>query len=82
MLAYAVPIMGEEGTFIEWIGAHGITEHRESPADSERQKLVSLTENSADFIAIASLSGEITYINPAGRKMVGFDSVLIEPRLT
>jgi two-component system, sensor histidine kinase and response regulator len=77
MLARAVPIMGEQGTIIEWIGAHiDITAHRESLGDGERQKLVSLIENSADFIAMASLSGEITYINPAGRKMVGFDPVL------
>ncbi len=77
MRARAMPVMGEDGAIVQWIGAHiDITEHRESLADSERQKLVSLIENSADFIAMASLSGEITYINPAGRKMVGFDPVL------
>ena len=74
MLARAVPIMGEDGTIIEWIGGHiDISGYRGSDAEGERQKLVSLVENSADFIAMASLSGEITYINPAGRKMVGFD---------
>jgi PAS domain S-box-containing protein len=77
MLARAVPILGEGGTIIEWIGGHiDITANRESFADGDRQKLVCLIENSADFIAMASLSGEITYINPAGRKMVGFDPVL------
>ena len=77
MLARAMPVMGEEDAIIEWIGAHiDITANRGSLGDDERQKLVSLIENSADFIAMASLSGEITYVNPAGRKMVGFDPVL------
>jgi two-component system, sensor histidine kinase and response regulator len=77
MLACALPTLGEEGTIVEWIGGHtDITAHAESFADGDRQRLVRLIENSADFIATASLSGEVTYINPAGRKMVGFDPVL------
>jgi PAS domain S-box-containing protein len=77
MLARAVPVLSEDGTILEWIGEHvDITPHRESLANGDRQTLVSLIENSSDFIAMASLSGEITYINPAGRKMVGFDPVL------
>jgi PAS domain S-box-containing protein len=74
MLARAVPVLDEAGTIFEWIGEHiDITAHRESLANGDRQALIALIENSADFIAMATLSGEITYINPAGRKMVGFD---------
>jgi PAS domain S-box-containing protein len=77
MLARAVPVFGEEGTILEWIGEHvDITAHRESLVNGDCQTLVSLIENSADFIAMATLSGEVTYINPAGRKMVGFDPML------
>jgi two-component system, sensor histidine kinase and response regulator len=77
MLVRAVPVLDEAGTIVEWIGGHtDITAQRVGLGDGDRQRLVSLIENSADFIATASLSGEITYINPAGRKLVGLDPVL------
>jgi PAS domain S-box len=41
-------------------------------AVAERQVFAALIENSSDFIAIASPTGTPTYINPAGRRMVGF----------
>lgn len=41
---------------------------------AERQKLVALVENSTDFIALADLYGNISYINPAGLKLVGLES--------
>jgi PAS domain S-box-containing protein len=40
-------------------------------ADNERRKLVSLAENSADFIAIASLDGETEFVNRAGLELLG-----------
>ena len=40
----------------------------------ERRKFVSLVENSQDFIAMASLDGEIIYMNPAGRALIGLDT--------
>ncbi|MBD2525169.1 PAS domain S-box protein [Nostoc sp. FACHB-133] len=40
-------------------------------AEAEQQKLVSLVENSSDFIGIASLEGQLLYINDAGQKLVG-----------
>jgi two-component system, sensor histidine kinase and response regulator len=69
--------MGEQSTVIDQISAQVDTTNPSARSvDDEREKLVALIENSADFIAMASLSGEITYINPAGRNMVGFDPVL------
>ncbi|MEH2321977.1 PAS domain S-box protein [Nostoc sp.] len=44
-------------------------------AEAEQQKLVSLVENSSDFIGIATLEGEILYINDAGQKLVGLTSL-------
>ncbi|MBN4000457.1 PAS domain S-box protein [Nostoc sp. LPT] len=41
-------------------------------AEAEQQKLASLVENSSDFISIATLEGELLYINDAGQKLVGF----------
>ncbi|MBW4427443.1 MAG: PAS domain S-box protein [Nostoc desertorum CM1-VF14] len=44
-------------------------------AEAEQQKLVSLVENSSDFIGIATLEGKLLYINDAGQKLVGFASL-------
>ncbi len=44
-------------------------------AEAEQQKLVSLVENSSDFIGIATLEGQLLYINDAGQKLVGFASL-------
>ncbi|MBG1240908.1 PAS domain S-box protein [Nostoc sp. NZL] len=44
-------------------------------AEAEQQKLVSLVENSSDFIAIATLEGQLLYINDAGQKLVGLASL-------
>ncbi|HRI49349.1 MAG TPA: PAS domain S-box protein [Pseudomonadota bacterium] len=41
-------------------------------AAQERQKFFALIENSLDSIAMASLSGELVYLNPAGRRLHGF----------
>ncbi|MBD2246126.1 ATP-binding protein [Nostoc sp. FACHB-888] len=43
--------------------------------EAEQQKLVSLVENSSDFIGIATLEGQLLYINDAGQKLVGFASL-------
>ena len=39
--------------------------------EAEREKFVGLVENSSDFIAMASLSWELLYINKAGRELIG-----------
>lgn len=46
-----------------------ITERKR--AEEERQKFVSLVENSSDFIAMASLSWELFYVNKAGQDLIG-----------
>ena len=50
-----------------------ITERKR--AEEEQQKFVALIENSSDFIGIASMEGQILYVNPAGLKMVGLSSL-------
>ena len=42
-------------------------------ADEERDKFVNLVENSTDAIALAALSGEVIYMNPAACDLVGLD---------
>ncbi len=49
-----------------------LTERKQ--AQAEQQKLVSLVENSSDFIGIATVEGKLLYINDAGQKLVGLDS--------
>ena len=46
-----------------------VTEQRH--LEEERQLFAALVENSSDFIGIADPSGKPTYLNPAGRRMVG-----------
>ena len=55
---------------IERIGA----EEAQRESEIDRQKFVSLVENSSDFIGLATPEGRILYINPAGRDMIGLDS--------
>ena len=40
-------------------------------AEQERQRLITLVENSLDFIGLAELDGKVSYLNAAGRRMVG-----------
>ncbi|MBW4612993.1 MAG: PAS domain S-box protein [Desmonostoc vinosum HA7617-LM4] len=44
-------------------------------AETEQQKLVSLIENSSDFIGIANFEGQGLYLNDAGQKLVGLTSL-------
>ena len=39
--------------------------------EEERQKFVSLVENSSDFIAVGSLSWQLLYVNRAGQELIG-----------
>ena len=50
----------------------GITERK--LAEESTQQFVALVENSTDFIGMATLDGMTTYINPAGRALVGLDT--------
>ncbi len=44
-------------------------------AEEEQQIFMSLVENSTDLIGIASLDGKVFYLNKAGLKLVGLDSL-------
>ena len=41
--------------------------------EDEQRKFASLVEHSTDFIGIASPEGQVLFVNPAGKKMVGLD---------
>lgn len=50
-----------------------ITERKR--AEEERQKFVSLIENSSDFISMATLEGQTLFVNEAGRRLVGLENI-------
>ena len=53
--------------------ARDITDRKR--AEEERQKFMTLAENSTDFIGICDLDGVPLYVNPAGLKLVGLDGM-------
>jgi PAS domain S-box-containing protein len=42
-------------------------------AEDDRLALASLVEHSSDFIAMATPEGQVFFVNPAGRRLVGLD---------
>lgn len=42
------------------------------------QQLVSIVENSSDFIATANLTGQLQYINPAGQHLLGLENIDVQ----
>jgi two-component system cell cycle sensor histidine kinase/response regulator CckA len=53
--------------------AQDITERKR--AEEEKQKFFTLVEYSRDFIAVADLHDNVQYVNPAGRAMLGIESL-------
>lgn len=51
-------------------------------ADAERQKFVSLVENSREMVAMAANDGTVFYVNPAGRELLGLPDETPSPRLS
>lgn len=62
----------ETGRATQILGsAEDTTEQRQ--AETERHQLISLIESSTDFIALATLEGEMTFVNAAGRQLIGLN---------
>src|ERR1700736_419320 len=49
--------------FQQWLG------------DAEKRRFTTIVHRTTDFIGIASLNGQIQYINPAGLELVGLDAL-------
>ncbi len=63
---------GQNRCAVRTIGAvRDITERKE--ADELQSTLAALVERSQDFMGLANFEQRITYLNPAGRKMLGLD---------
>jgi PAS domain S-box-containing protein len=67
------------GTRLEGLPPRAVISHENITAaklaDEERQKFVSLVENSIDYVGMG-FGQEIVYLNPAGHKLLGFDPAL------
>jgi PAS domain S-box-containing protein len=55
----------------DFFARHAATTIESKLAEDERRKLAALVEASPDFIGIASLEGEVQFVNPQGRKLLG-----------
>ncbi len=49
--------------FQQWLG------------DAEKRRFTALVQRTTDFISIASLNGQVQYVNPAGLQLVGLDAL-------
>src|SRR6202162_3442865 len=49
--------------FQQWLG------------DAEKRRFTALVQRTTDFVGIASLRGEVQYVNPAGLELVGLDAL-------
>jgi len=53
-----------------WYGfVHDITERKQ--AETEKQRLLNILEQSVDFVGFADMEGKPLYLNPAARRMIG-----------
>ena len=74
VLARALAVRDAAGPIVKWLGTcTDIEDFKRVEAD--RQKFVSLVENSPDFIGMCDLDGVPFYGNPAALRMVGLDSI-------
>ncbi|WP_338849905.1 EAL domain-containing protein [Massilia sp. W12] len=70
VLGQAAPIFNQQGEVMAYVGTNtDITE--QTMAEEEIQRLASIVRYSPDFIAITDISGRATFINEAGRSLVG-----------
>jgi PAS domain S-box-containing protein len=70
----ASPIRDQHGRVIGAASiVRDVTERQQ--AERERQKFVTLVENSTDFVGICDMDGVPLYVNPAGLQMVGLQSI-------
>jgi PAS domain S-box-containing protein len=67
------PVLGENGQVLYFIHSPAnVTEQRK--AREEQEKLLTIVANSVDLMSILDMNGINSYINEAGRKLLGFET--------
>ena len=80
MIANTSPIKNTDGNVVGFQGiVRDVSEQQAARrfrkiAEKEQQRLVAILEATTDFVGVADANGYNTYINQAGRKMVGLES--------
>jgi PAS domain S-box-containing protein len=69
-----VPIRDAAGRIL-FLAPSGTDITARKRAEDERQRFVTLVENSTDFVGICDMAGMPTYVNPAGLALVGLASL-------
>jgi PAS domain S-box-containing protein len=70
MLVFGGPFFTPDGNLHSILGSFiDITDRKR--AEQEASNLVSLVQNTSDFVGIASMEGKVTFVNDGGRKLVG-----------
>jgi PAS domain S-box-containing protein len=69
-----VPIRDKAGTIVKWFGScTDISDLKR--LEAERHRFISLAENSTEFVGMCDLSMKLFFVNDAGRRLVGLDSL-------
>jgi len=65
------PVKNPSGLITHYVAVKiDVTERKK--VDAERNRLLKIIEEAPDFIAMSDMDAHITYLNPAGARMVGF----------
>lgn len=75
-LVRALPERDDAGTIVHWVGVNVDIDARVR-ADEAREMFVALAEASDDLIAAADNDGTHLYMNPAGRALVGAETLAV-----
>jgi PAS domain S-box-containing protein len=69
-----VPIRDSGGNIVKWFGScTDITDLKR--LEAERHRFISLVENSTEFVGMCDLSMKLFFVNDAGRRILGLDSL-------
>jgi PAS domain S-box-containing protein len=72
-LVRALPVRDDAGNIVRWFGVN-VDVDDQRKADEAREQFVRLAEASDDFVGISDDAGYVTYLNEAGRRMLGIAS--------
>lgn len=75
LIAWTNTILLDRENEIEYVISTGLDITDRRLAETESRNFVSLIQNSKEFIAMTSLDGKVTFVNEAGRKLIGLDGV-------